>query len=111
MSFLDSFKPQESVPTLDVPAAGAKAVVGEGKTADCLKFEDPCRPRTRWKKYRKSFYGEPGARVQHPGLIDDAIAMREQLGTTTFGATSGEQHVRQRRYGARPSDENGRLLE
>ena len=68
MSFLDSFKPQESVPTLDVPAAGAKAVVGEGKTADCLKFEDPLPTPHEVKKYRKSFYGEPGARVQHPAL-------------------------------------------
>jgi EF-hand domain-containing family member B len=88
MSFLDSFQPRASVPTLDVPAAGAKAAVGEGKTSECLTFDEPLATPHEVKKYRKSFYGEPGARVQHPGLIDDAIAMREQLDTTTFGATS-----------------------
>ena len=88
MSFLSSYSAAETIPSLNVAAAGAKAAVGEGKTADCLKFDEPQPTPHEVKKYRKSFYGEPGARVQHPGMIDDAIAMRKQLDTTTFGATS-----------------------
>ena len=110
MSFLDSFKPQESVPTLDVPAAGAKAVVGEGKTADCLKFEDPLPTPHGVKKYRKSFYGEPGARVQHPGLVDGAIAMREQPTQYVWGDLRGATCTSKTLWRT-ALNENGRLLE
>ena len=82
--------PMSTIPVLDVPAAGAKANVGEGKTADCLKFEQPPTTPHEVKKYRKSFYGEPGTRVIHPGTVDDVIRMRAQLDSTTFGATSGK---------------------
>jgi hypothetical protein len=80
--------PTATIPVLNVPAAGSMAAVGEGKTADCLKFDEPQKTPHEVRKYRKSFYNDPGARVVHPGLVDDAIAMREQLDNTIFGANS-----------------------
>jgi len=86
--FFDQYKPNDNIPVLDVPAAGSKAAIGQGKTADCLKFDEPLKTPHEVRKYRKSFYNDPGARVVHPGLVDDAIAMREQLDNTIFGANS-----------------------
>ena len=88
MSFFDDYKPNDTIPILAVPAAGSKAAVGQGKTADCLNFDEPLKTPHHIRKYRKSFYNDPGARVVHPGLVDDAIAMREQLDNTIFGANS-----------------------
>jgi EF-hand domain-containing family member B len=86
--FYSGMDPSATIPVLDVPAAGAKASVGVGRTADCLQFDEPLKTPHNVKKYRKSFYQEPGARVVHPGLVDDAITMREQLDNTIFGANS-----------------------
>ena len=88
MSFFDSYAATASIPVLEVPAAGSKAAVGVGRTADCLTFDEPLKTPHAVRKYRKSFYNDPGARVVHPGLVDDAIAMRDQLDNTIFGATS-----------------------
>ena len=86
--FYSGMDPNTTIPVLDVPAAGSKAAVGQGKTSDCLTFDEPLKTPHAVRKYRKSFYNDPGARVVHPGLVDDAIAMRDELDNTIFGATS-----------------------
>lgn len=77
-----------TISALDVPAAGAKAAIGEGKTAHCLKYDLPPPTPHNVKKYRKTFFNEPGGRVIHPGLIDDVVARKERFANTTFGNVS-----------------------
>lgn len=58
-----------------VPAAGVKTKATTDSSARCLDFPD--RPTTphEVRKYRKSFFDEPGQRVIHYGLIDDVKGM------------------------------------
>ncbi|EQC36045.1 hypothetical protein SDRG_06782 [Saprolegnia diclina VS20] len=54
-------------------------------TAHCLSFE--ARPTTpeSVRKYRKSYFAEPGTRIVHSGLVDDMKAhdMNKKYGVTT----------------------------
>jgi len=56
--------------------------------AGCLRHE--ARPTTPKdvKKYRKSFFEEPGKRVNHWGAIDDSIQLLEKIGTQRLGSRS-----------------------
>lgn len=59
--------------------------------ASCLAIET--RPPTPEdvRRYRKSYFSEPGARIAHPGLIND---LKEIDPLTKFGVvTTGSQHV------------------
>ncbi len=67
---------------------------GAGAAA-CLQFEDrPTTPKAI-RKYRKSYFDEPGTRVSHPGLIDDYAALNARLGQQRLGARSDRaaEHV------------------
>jgi len=55
--------------------------------SECLKFDErPVTPK-RVKKYRKSFFEEPGKRVTHFGSIDDREELQERLSDVRFGKT------------------------
>ncbi|KAJ0399435.1 hypothetical protein P43SY_005374 [Pythium insidiosum] len=59
--------------------------------AHCLTFES--RPVTpdEVRRYRKSYFAEPGARIAHPGLIND---LKKIDPLHKFGvSTTGSQHV------------------
>jgi len=60
----------------------------EESTARCMKFDE--RPTTPHgiRKYRKSYFSEPGKRVTHFGSIDDEEKLRERLENKRFGTTS-----------------------
>lgn len=74
-------------------AAGVGSVhneLGDGTHA-CLDIEN--RPPTpdKVKKYRKSFYSDPGQRIVHPGLIND---MAQQNKLQKYGRTTmNSDHV------------------
>lgn len=58
-------------------------------TAECLTFE--ARPETphNIRKYRKTFFSEPGQRVIPTGQIDDNLAAKLQEKGNRFGRSSG----------------------
>ena len=62
-------------------------------TRACLTQE--VRPRTPHgiKKYRKSYFDEPGARVTHHGIIDDNKALLERIGDLRLGFKSKASDV------------------
>ncbi|ETM99761.1 hypothetical protein PPTG_18511 [Phytophthora nicotianae INRA-310] len=73
------------------PPAGWVPPPQRDTTALCLTF--PQRPRTPEEvgRYRKSFFSEPGARIAHPGLIND---LKRVDPMTKFGVvTTGSEHV------------------
>lgn len=60
-------------------------------SASCLSFETrPVTPEDV-RRYRKSYFAEPGARIAHPGLIND---LKHIDPLTKFGlVTTGSHHV------------------
>lgn len=74
------------------PRYAGKADTRDGEsTAMCLTFET--RPPTPEdvRRFRKSYFAEPGARIAHAGLIND---LKRVDPSTKFGVTTtGSQHV------------------
>lgn len=74
-----------------IQAAGKVLDPKDESTGNCLTFDT--RPTTPEdvRRYRKSYFAEPGARIAHPGLINDLKAIDP---LTKFGVvTTGSQHV------------------
>lgn len=63
--------------------------------ASCLQFDE--RPQTpkSIRKYRKSYFDEPGTRVTHPGLIDDYELLQSKLANQRLGSRSSRsgEHI------------------
>ena len=61
--------------------------------SECLKFDErPVTPKGV-KKYRKSYFEEPGKRVTHFGAIDDHEDLHEKLSGVRFGVKSSGDDV------------------
>ncbi|KAE8904514.1 hypothetical protein PF005_g2777 [Phytophthora fragariae] len=72
-------------------AAGTEPEPQRDTTAHCLTFQT--RPRTPEdvRRFRKSYFSEPGSRIAHPGLINDLKKINPM---TKFGlVTTGSEHV------------------
>ncbi|RLO13301.1 hypothetical protein DYB28_005600 [Aphanomyces astaci] len=76
---------------VDVNAGLKQTPSANDSSAACLNF--PARPGTpeAVRKFRKSYFAEPGTRIVHPGLIDD---VKHIDATRKFGITSkNSDHV------------------
>jgi len=66
----------------------------EDSTARCLTYEErPTTPHSV-RKYRKSYFADPGQRVTHFGSIDDESKLRERIKDKRLGSHSTDSaHV------------------
>ncbi|GMF09579.1 unnamed protein product [Phytophthora lilii] len=75
----------------NLQAAGTEREPQRDTAAHCLTFQQ--RPGTpeEVRRFRKSYFSEPGSRIAHPGLIND---LKQIDPMTKFGVvTTGSEHV------------------
>ncbi len=61
------------------------------QAAACLRFDErPTTPKNI-RKYRKSYFEQPGARVTHPGLIEENERLNERLAGQRLGSRSNRK--------------------